>query len=141
MIDWRTCATSVVAVAILALGGCAPKVYGLSPTSLTPASTGVVEADVDDNGNRVLTLEVDHLPEPSELGEGLSTFVVWVRPGSGEQFRNQGGLVIDEDRQGTLEFKVPYDSMDVKVTAEADAAALEPGEHVLLEGSVEMDGS
>jgi hypothetical protein len=122
----------------LALGGCAAKTYTLSPTSLTPAAAGLIEIDVDDNGNRVLTLEVDHLPELQDLGEGLTVYVVWVRPKSGDVYQNQGRIVIDDERHGELEFKVPYRKMQVIISAEQDPAALKPGGHVILQGQVKL---
>ncbi len=102
---------------------------------VAPGAAGFVNSDVDDNGNLVLEVELDHLPPPMDLDPMLTTYVVWIRPVSGGGFQNVGQLVIDNNRHGELTTTTPYGMVEVIVTGEASATPAEPSRFTVLQGS------
>lgn len=122
------------------MGGGSKSTAKLQPGPQTPAATGEVSiggAD-DPTGNNQVALQVEHLPPPEELGEELSTFVVWITPEGSEEPLNVGQLQYDpQDRQGSLDIVTPYKDFEIAVTAENAANPLEQGEVVVVKGKVD----
>jgi len=102
---------------------------------VAPGATGYVNSDVDDNGNLMLEVELQHLPPPGDLDPTLTTYVVWIRPTSGAGFQNLGQLVLDSNRRGSLTTSTPYSSVEVVVTAEASPTPAEPSRFTVLQGT------
>ena len=123
----------IAAIAILVASACATT-YPLRPAERTPAAAGTINTAVDANNNTELRIHVRHLPPPSSLDPALRTFVVWVRPVGGAQYRNVGQIDIGANREGELRTTTPHPAFDVLVTAEASGAPSQPGAHVVLFG-------
>ena len=123
-------------VAAFALTGCAGRSYELRPEDRTPAAMGLVKTRVDDNGNTRLEVRLRHLPPPTNLDRGLTTFVVWLRPTSDGEFRNVGQIVVNKKREGELRTTTPHGQFGVLVTAERNGDPSHPSEHVILRGYV-----
>lgn len=113
----------------------------LETTPRTPAAVGSLHVEKGPNNNTVGMLHVEHLAPPRDIRGDLSVYVAWARPvGSGE-WQNVGQLVIGEEREGSLQVRVPLDQFELSVSAESDGAATNPSEFVVLQGQVDARGS
>ncbi len=70
------------------------------------------------DGERVVRVEVRHLPPPERLGLDLATYAVWIAP-VGARPEPAGRLEYDRDtRAGALTIETPYPRFRLIVTAE-----------------------
>lgn len=116
---------------VLALGlgaaGCGGgKSYALRPLERTSGAEGKLKVKEVDNGNRLVSVEMEHLAQPSAIQGSFTTYVLWLRPAQQKEWKNMGALRIDSDRKAKLETVTPYESFDVMVTAEAETTGNEP---------------
>lgn len=134
--SWRVGALIIVVLWLLA--GCATQksTHATVPGEATPAATGEVAVERDNNNNVVVQLDVEHFPPPELLANDLTTYVVWVRPQGQESYQNMGQLQIGEDRSAKTSFITPYDRFDLIVTAEASSRETSPSEHVIIQSRV-----
>jgi len=128
---------------VLALGlgatsvGCGGgKSYALRPMERTSGAEGKLKVK-EDNGNRVVSVEMEHLAQPSAIGGNFTTYVLWLRPARQKEWKNMGALRIDSDRKAKLETVTPFESFDVMVTAEAEATGNEPKGVPVLSGGAQ----
>lgn len=142
----NTSKQTLLAVAVLAIAGCRLQTDSamLQPSDRAPATEAEVEIDrhkLRKTGNSELSLDVDHLPPPAELGDNLTTFVVWLKPEGAEQPQNMGELEYDPNRRhGSLDILTPYDQFSLWVTAEPAATPLDRGNVVVASGDFDLRG-
>lgn len=133
-------------VALLMLAGCPmqKEKTTLRPSERAPATKAEVKIDRSDDrrtGNRELSLDVNHLPPPAELGDNLTTFVVWLTPHGADRAQNVGELEYDPNRRhGSLDVTTPYDQFTIWVTAEPAANPLDRGDVVIASGEFDLRG-
>jgi hypothetical protein len=128
---------AAAAVAILPLAaavGCSAQIHELRPALRNPAAVGNIKATADDNKNTLLDVRAEHLAPPAALDPTLSTYVVWIRPGSAQEFTNVGQLAMRSDRSGRLQATTPFPEFNVLVTAEQSGTARVPSPFVVMEG-------
>ncbi|MFO7564254.1 MAG: hypothetical protein R6X02_16525 [Enhygromyxa sp.] len=136
----------LLGAALFALSGCQMQKESamLQPGERAPATQAEVKVDRKDDretGNRELSLDVDHLPPPSELGEEFTTFVVWLAPEGSERAQNVGELDYNPSRRsGSLDVVTPYDQFTIWVTAEPASNPLDRGEVVVASGDLDLRG-
>lgn len=143
-----------IGAGVFALAACAPMGSGIlargqAPSARleagpqTPAAKAEVSVDRkrrDPAGNSQISLEVEHLPPPSALGDDLNTFVVWITPRGAERAINVGQLDYDPaQREGNLDIVTPYNEFTVAVTAESASTPIERGEVVIVSGEVDLN--
>jgi hypothetical protein len=115
----------VTAVLAVAVAGCA-KTYPLRTADRNPAAVGTITAGEDQNKNTTVEVRVEHLAPPPSLESTLSTYVVWVRPNTSQEFTNVGQLAMQKDRSGVLKATTPFPEFEVLVTAEQSGTAKVP---------------
>ena len=123
-----------VAAAALTLG-CAKDSVPLRHTALSTAAIGELEIDQDENGNARVTFEAEHLAPPQNLRPDKTVYVAWTRQAGADGWKNVGQIAVDDDREGELEFSVPYSEFDFCVTAEASGTVRERSDMIVFEGS------
>jgi hypothetical protein len=128
----------------LALGGCShmpgagnEQTWTLHAVDAAPTASGKVQVATEKSGNHEVKVEVKHMAPPARIFEGTSSYVVWLKAEKGS-YQNIGTLAIDKDMNGKLTTKTPFDSFDVLVTAESDAAALTPSDNKVMNAKVEV---
>jgi len=101
-------------VGALALGGCGSmssmrgeQTWTMSTTEKIPSAEGKVKVAKTKEGNTKLKVEVAHLAQPDAAFENASTYVVWIKPQSGEA-------------------KTAFKTFEVLVTAERSANVMSP---------------
>ncbi len=110
--------------------------YLLTGTERSAVTDGIVTVE-ELEGNRMVTVELLHLPPPERVMEGATLYIAWIRP-AGADPTMAGRLEYDEgDRTGVMRATTPHDNFTVFVTAEADATATAPSEYVVARQSVE----
>jgi hypothetical protein len=119
-------------VGALALGGCGTmdnmrgeQTWTMATTEKVPAAVGKVKVAKTKEGNTKLKVEVAHLAQPEEAFANASTYVVWIKPQSGEA-QNVGVLNIGKDLKGELETKTAFKTFEVLVTAERSPNVMAP---------------
>jgi len=129
---------------VLALGlgltasGCGGgKTYAMRPLERTSGAEGKLKVKDSDNGNKVVSVEMEHLAQPSAINGSYNTYVLWLRPARQKEWKNMGALRIDSDRKAKLETVTPFESFDVMVTAEAEATGDEPKGVPVLSGGAQ----
>lgn len=133
------CVAALTAIAI-ALAGCSgPMEYHMEPGERTASSEGELLVEHDDNDNHFIEMNVAHLPPPTRLQEGMTTFVLWLKPAESTVSYNMGQLRVGDDRAGYIEFTTPFDAYELQVTAEAGPSVLQPSEQQVLYRAIGMD--
>jgi uncharacterized protein YceK len=127
-------AAAIVLLATLALVGCSSQ-RKLTATSRAPSTDAFLGIDSDRNGNGLLTVKVAHLPPPSRIAPGLTTYVVWISTPDYGATMNAGMLKVDEAQTGWMQTTTPYREFLVRITAEKSGEATYPSEHVVAEGA------
>jgi len=74
---------------------------------------------------------MEHLPPPARLGDGLTTYVVWLQEDGGQP-QKAGVLEYDDsDRSGTMRATTPNSGVTLIVTAEQNRDVVSPSEIVV----------
>jgi len=125
----RTLTSLVLLSSFLVLGACGgPTEYALVGSARAAGSDGTVTIDADEFGNFELEVEIEHLPPPQRLGDGLVAYVVWIIP-AGHPAQRAGVLAYDEDdRSGHFRTHTNSSDFTLRITAERSPTATDPGE-------------
>lgn len=130
----RTLAAVAVTATLAACGGTSE--YVIVGTARAAGTDGTITVEEIEGGNHLVTIALQHLPPPERLGEGLTTYVVWIVPAEG-QATKAGKLDYDpETREGRVMATTPEESFTVKVTAEEGPDVAEPGEVVVAQKQI-----
>ncbi len=126
---------SVVALFAAVIGCGGPSEYVLVGTPRAAGTDGLVTVE-EIEGNRLVTVELEHLPPPGRISEGAAVYIVWIKPERGQPTM-AGRLEYDpDDRVGRMRATTPHDHFTVFVTAEADPAADSPSDVVIARQEV-----
>jgi hypothetical protein len=136
----------VAAVAAAQLAGCGTTLFrgqaigtwSLAGAERVPAARGQVRVSKGEQGNNVVTLNVEHLARPGDAFPGTSSYVVWLIPSGDPQPQNVGALAVDADLKGELTTKTPFRSFDIVVTAENQPNVTEPSGNRAMTASVQL---
>ena len=111
------------------------KQFRLAPTAAAPGATAVATVDGDSNGNTIVKLEVKYLAPATMLHPAQVVYVVWTE-GIGRPAENQAVLKVNNDREASVTFPVPYSNFRLFITAEATPTVTAPGEQTVLAGQI-----
>jgi hypothetical protein len=126
-----------VAVALFAFASFGyAKDFPLTASPSVPAAKGKVEVSKDQNSNRTVKLEVQHLAKPSTLTPAQTNYVVWVQA-RGRDPENKGQLVVNDKLEGKLETTTQYEAFDIFVTGEVTPSVSAPSGPEVLRGTVQ----
>lgn len=112
------------------------KEFPLTAASSVPAAKGKVDVSKDQNGNRKVKLEVQHLAKPSTLTPAQTNYVVWIQA-RGREPENKGQLAVNNKLEGKLETTTPYEAFEIFVTAEGNPNVSAPEGLEVLRGTVQ----
>jgi hypothetical protein len=138
----RTLAAFALAVALAAgaLGCGGPRTYRVAGSQRDPGADATIQIENIAGGNHLVTITVRHLTPPDRLGEGNSTFMVWIRPATGPAALESNLEYNPDTREGTATATTPHPRFTVLITAEADAGAPPsgPSDFVVFQQEVEL---
>lgn len=139
MVKTRSIPFLTYVLAALALPSCATIMPGkaaekrMETSAAIPAAEAKLKLKNEDNQNTKVELKVERLAEPSEVVQGTSTYVVWVRPaGKGAAPQNMGALRVGRDLKAELDTVVPYTDFNLFITAEKSPTVTNPTTEPLL---------
>jgi hypothetical protein len=112
------------------------KDFSLTASPSVPAAKGKVDVDKDQNGNRKVKLEVQHLAKPSTLTPAQAGYVVWIQA-RGKDAENKGQLRVNDKLDGKLETTTPYEAFDIFVTGEENPSVTAPAGPEVLRATVQ----
>ena len=132
-----------IALGALAQAGCATmksaagmgEKVTLTAENRVPAAMGKVVINTDEDRNKQLKIEVEHLPAPEQLDPNLRTYVVWADPDKGAPVP-LGRLAIEPDRSADAELSAPFDHFDLLITAEDNGEPIKPSDIVVMRGRI-----
>ncbi len=112
-------------------GGGGTKVQMTPNAGQTPAAQGTITVTHGSNDNTRIDTKVQNLATPSSLKQPAEVYVEWIEP-NGQAPKNEGQIVIGNDRKGELKTETPYKHFKVFITAQKTATVTSPtGPHVL----------
>ena len=121
------------------LSGCGgPLKYQVPGSAKAADSDAKIVADVREKEHMTkLEIHIEHLTPPARI-ENSTSYVVWARKGSSEQWSRVGVLAYDEgDRTGVLEgASVPLTAFDLEISAEKDDSAASPSSSIVVQQRV-----
>jgi hypothetical protein len=132
--DIRTIPRSLPLVCAALLAACGGGIeYAAEGEALAPEAELEVEmAQTAREGHWPMTVEVEELPRPAELGESVRAYAAWAREPGADGPRFLGVLEYDRDaRFGQLHTTTPHDRLSVFVTAERSERPSAPSERVV----------
>jgi len=131
------CAVALASSALLSTGCGGGSSYSVIGTPRAPDADGTVSVEGIEGGNRLVKIQLQHVPPPSRLGAGLTVYVVWFTA-SGQAPVKAGLLSFDEGaRRGSLMATTPLRNFSLRITAERDASGASPGETTILERQIQ----
>ncbi len=123
----------MLALVAAACGG--PQEYAIAGTERAAGADGMVIVE-EIEGNRMVSVELEHLPPPDRISGSATVYIVWIQP-NGAQPTMAGRLEYDpDDRVGRMRATTPHTNFKVLVTAEADAQAASPSDVVVARQEV-----
>lgn len=106
----------------------------ISGTDLSPATEGKLSVGPSEIRNTTeLDLKVRHLAPLETISKNARTYVVWLKPATGEkqEIQNVGILRVDENLNGEFKTVIPHKNFDLFVTAEPAGIVASPtGERI-----------
>jgi hypothetical protein len=130
---------ALIATAALLFAGCGGESYEIEPSSTAPSIAGELTVEEYNESNYQAELQLQYLPLPQNLGENLSTYIVWVNPQGTDTHIKVGTLRVNNDaREGNLRFTTPHSVFRVVVTAEESPTVEQPSDPVVVTEQVVM---
>lgn len=121
----------------LSLGCGGPNQYVVQGAPPAAGADGNISVGDFDDGNAEVEIEVANLPPANRVEEDATVYIVWFK-GDGAPAK-AGQLAYDDDeRTGTLHATSPNREFTVLITAEEEADASSPSEHVVFRQDVEV---
>lgn len=115
------------------------KEYHMTSAVGVPGASGIVKVQKNrDNGNTKVDIKVNHLARPSSLTPSANDYLVWIRPNSGEAFK-QGAIGVDKNLSGELKLETVSKDFDVFITAEQSNSVTFPSSVEVLSAHVSTD--
>lgn len=118
-----------IVILLFVMAGCINKI-NFQKSTVVPAAAIAVKIDQDKNDNYEITVAVENLAPPEALTPAKESYVVWIESEQGDF--NIGQLSIDKDLSGSMSGSTPYKPSRIKITAEDNPKATQPGSQVVL---------
>jgi hypothetical protein len=119
----------LLAVGLLA-SGCGSSEWPLTGTSRAAGADGKVKVEKIE-GSYIVKVELEHLPPPGRLGNGLAHYILWLQP-QNQQPQREAVLQFDEGaRSGRATATTPIGNFTLIVTAERTVSPTSPSDVVV----------
>jgi len=107
----------------------------MTPSRKTPAAEGTISVKNGKNHNTEVAVKVQHLAEPASLTPPADVYVLWFQP-NGQSAKNEGEIMIEGNRSGTLKTQTPFKHFQAFITAEKNARVEQPAGPRVLSATV-----
>jgi hypothetical protein len=120
------------AALMLACGG--PLTYKVPATSKANGADALIKADIKKAENvTAIHIDVTNLAPPARITPDATTFVVWGRKNTSNQWSRIGDIVYKEgDRSGQFEGTFPEQELDLEISVEKDRSTAAPSPDILF---------
>jgi hypothetical protein len=105
-------------------------------TAQAPGADGLVDAQKRGDTRSSVSVHMERLPAPEQLGSGSKYYLVWFTPSGGKPIRAGALAYKPENRTGDLVKACAFQSFRVTITAEASEIVPAPSELVVAERAV-----
>ncbi len=124
-----------LALAATAVGCARGGDHRLSGTTLADRAQGIAQTEWIEGDMVLVTVELDHLPPPATLGDGLTTYVAWAVTREGVT-KSRSFDYDARRRTGRAWLATPWSRFELRITAEPDAGAHTPGNEVVVRQAI-----
>jgi hypothetical protein len=137
--NYRAFSTTLLAMAagaclLIACGG--PTEYVIVGTARAAGADGTIQVEKIEGGNNLVTVEMQHLPPPARLGEGLKEYIMWFETAEAPAVM-EGRLEYDEKKRVAKGMATtPKQKFTVKITAEKGTQVSTPSDVVVAKQKV-----
>lgn len=122
---------SALGVALIA-ASCGPSVYTIRGARGMPGLDGSITVEDAPGTNRMVTVELEHVPPPARVREGHGHYAVWFRR-SDRRSTFAGHLEYDQDaRRGRLVATTPLHGFEILVTLERQEHPDSPSPEIVI---------
>jgi hypothetical protein len=119
---------------LLGCGG--PTEYVIVGTARAAGADGTIKVETIEGGNSLVSVEMQHLPPPSRLGEGLKEYIMWFETAESPAVM-EGKLEYDEKKRTAKGMATtPKKKFTVKITAEKNVQASTPSDVVVAKQKI-----
>ena len=121
--------SATLLLSIMIFAGCSNKVV-FNTSRVVPAAEGYVKITKDDNGNKVVNIEIKRLTQPTRLQPSRDLYVVWMET-KDNGLKNIGQLrtnssFFSSELKSSFSTITPFNPSKVFITAEDDANIIRP---------------
>lgn len=119
------------AVLLLAGTGCARRLR-FNALPLARSGTAEVRVELTYDRNDLLIVKLSKVPDPSELNDKFTRYVLWVATPDRRHVINVGQLRV-EDHKADIRTLTPLHRFTLFITAETSGETMEPGPQIVFE--------
>lgn len=94
-------------------------------TDAAPEAEIKAKTRVDEDNNKVLTINAKNLQQPDAIDSVSNAYVVWIKT-EGDELLNVGQLENKDDETATLKTETPYEFKEIIITAESRGNVSQP---------------
>ena len=107
--------------------------------SSAPGADGMIIVEEIDRGNTLVTIHMERLPPPKQIGDEINSYLVWFEGYNKKPIRAGVLTYRSETRTGDITKTCPYRDFIMKITAERDDNAKKPSELVIAERTIKPE--
>lgn len=111
-------------IALLILASCS-NTANFTVTNAAPETEIKAKTRVDEDNNKVLTINAKNLDSPESIDSSSRAYVVWIKTDENE-LRNLGELHSNNEETATFKAETRYEFSEILITAESRANVSEP---------------
>lgn len=127
-----------LAVSLLAMvtTGCGPTTYRFHGQGPAVSVDAKLEVSPIEGGGREVKLELEHLPPPGRLGNGMTLYAMWIIPVNGPPTLGSFLEYDEGSRKGHARATTPRQRFSVRVTVERNRRVSAPSSTVVAEHQI-----
>lgn len=124
------------AAGLLLVGCGGPSEYPIVGTARAAGADGTVTVEEIEGGNSLVTVQMQHLPPPERLGDGLKVYLLWIETENAPASMESRFEFDPDSREARAMATTPHKKFTVKVTAEKGTNVSTPSEVVVAKRKV-----
>lgn len=130
----------VVAIIAFTAASCSGTTeYLMVGSSNAPGADGMIIVEEIDEGSNLVTVHMERLPPPKQLGDKINSYLVWFERYSKKPIKAGVLTYHSETRTGDIVKACPFSEFRMKITAERDENAKMPSELVIAERAIKPE--
>jgi hypothetical protein len=127
----------LIGMALLITSGCGgPPGEVIIGTARAPSADGLIDAEESGSYGSTVTVHMERLPAPAQLGEGLKYYLVWFEEKNGKPIFAGPLAYQPEARTGDLKRSCPFREFRLRITAERSQKVAVPSDLTIAERAV-----